>query len=147
MYITETRKVTDLRVSCGGGGERLARLRANRETGVATAITIYGGVGEILALENLPQEGAQRVGHIPGASNVFWSRAVKEGGTIKSPEELKQFYPGKGIVPDKEIIAYSQIDEGSSHPWFVLKYLLGHSEVLHYDGSWTAYWSMVNVPI
>jgi len=29
----------------------------------------------------------------------------------------------------------------------VLKYLLGYQKVRNYDGSWTEYGSMVNVPI
>ncbi len=103
--------------------------------------------GEILAPENLPQEGAQRGGHIPGAANIPWSQAVREDGTFKSAEELKQLYQGKGIVPDKEIIAYCRIGERSSHTWFVLKYLLGYPKVLNYDGSWTEYGSLVHVPI
>ncbi|MEE9125490.1 MAG: sulfurtransferase [candidate division NC10 bacterium] len=103
--------------------------------------------GEILAPENLPQEGAQRGGHIPGAANIPWSQAVREDGTFKSVEELKQLYQGKGITPDKEIIAYCRIGERSSHSWYVLKYLLGYPKVLNYDGSWTEYGSMVNVPI
>ncbi len=103
--------------------------------------------GEILAPENLPQEGAQRGGHIPGAANIPWSQAVREDGTFKSVEELKQLYQGKGITPDKEIIAYCRIGERSSHSWYVLKYLLGYPKVLNYDGSWTEYGSLVNVPI
>jgi len=103
--------------------------------------------GEILAPENLPQEGAQRGGHIPGAANIPWSQAVREDGTFKSAEDLKQLYQGKGIVPDKEIIAYCRIGERSSHTWFVLKYLLGYPKVLNYDGSWTEYGSLVHVPI
>lgn len=103
--------------------------------------------GEILAPENLPQEGAQRGGHIPGAANIPWSQAVREDGTFKSADELKQLYQGKGIVPDKEIIAYCRIGERSSHSWFVLKYLLGYPKVLNYDGSWTEYGSLVHVPI
>src|SRR3990172_5817979 len=103
--------------------------------------------GEILAPENLPQEGAQRGGHIPGAANIPWSQAVKEDGTFKSPDDLKQLYQGKGITPDKDVIAYCRIGERSSHTWFVLKYLLGYQKVRNYDGSWTEYGSMVNVPI
>ncbi len=103
--------------------------------------------GEILAPENLPQEGAQRGGHIPGAANIPWSQAVREDGTFKSAEDLKQLYQGKGIVPDKEIIAYCRIGERSSHTWFVLKYLLGYPKVVNYDGSWTEYGSLVHVPI
>jgi thiosulfate/3-mercaptopyruvate sulfurtransferase len=103
--------------------------------------------GEILAPENLPQEGAQRGGHIPGAANIPWSQAVKEDGTFKSPDDLKQLYEGKGITSDKNVIAYCRIGERSSHTWFVLKYLLGYPRVRNYDGSWTEYGSMVNVPI
>lgn len=103
--------------------------------------------GDILAPENLPQEGAQRGGHIPGAANIPWSQAVREDGTFKSVEDLKQLYQGKGITSDKEIIAYCRIGERSSHTWFVLKYLLGYPKVVNYDGSWTEYGSLVNVPI
>jgi thiosulfate/3-mercaptopyruvate sulfurtransferase len=103
--------------------------------------------GEILAPENLPQEGAQRGGHIPGAANIPWSQAVKEDGTFKSPDDLKQLYQGRGISSDKDVIAYCRIGERSSHTWFVLKYLLGYPKVRNYDGSWTEYGSLVNVPI
>ena len=103
--------------------------------------------GEILAPENLPQEGAQRGGHIPGAANIPWSQAVKEDGTFKGPEDLKQLYQGRGISSDKDVIAYCRIGERSSHTWFVLKYLLGYPKVRNYDGSWTEYGSLVNVPI
>jgi thiosulfate/3-mercaptopyruvate sulfurtransferase len=103
--------------------------------------------GEILAPENLPQEGAQRGGHIPGAANIPWGQAVKEDGTFKSADDLKQLYQGKGITPDKDVIAYCRIGERSSHTWFALKYLLGYPKVRNYDGSWTEYGSLVNVPI
>lgn len=103
--------------------------------------------GELLAPENLPQEGAQRGGHIPGAANIPWGMAVREDGTFKSPEELKSLYEGKGITPDKEVIAYCRIGERSSHTWFVLKELLGYPKVRNYDGSWTEWGSLINVPI
>jgi thiosulfate/3-mercaptopyruvate sulfurtransferase len=103
--------------------------------------------GELLAPENLPQEGAQRGGHIPGAANIPWGMAVREDGTFKSPEELKALYGDKGIMPDKEIITYCRIGERSSHTWFVLRELLGFEKVRNYDGSWTEWGSLVNVPI
>ena len=103
--------------------------------------------GEILAPPEYPTEHAQRGGHIPGASNIPWSQAVKDDGTFKSVEELKQIYQSKGIVPDKEIIAYCRIGERSSHTWFVLKYLLGYPNVKNYDGSWTEWGNMVDNPI
>jgi len=103
--------------------------------------------GELLAPENLPQEGAQRGGHIPGAVNIPWGQAVNEDGTFKSPDELKALYQGKGVVPDREVIAYCRIGERSSHTWFVLKYLLGYPRVRNYDGSWTEWGSLIGAPI
>ncbi|HTX90213.1 MAG TPA: sulfurtransferase [Anaerolineales bacterium] len=103
--------------------------------------------GELLAPENLPQEGAQRGGHIAGAVNVPWAQAVREDGTFKSAEELKALYAGKGVTPDKEVIAYCRIGERSAHTWFVLKNLLGYPRVRNYDGSWTEWGSLIDVPI
>jgi len=103
--------------------------------------------GELLAPENLPQEGAQRGGHIPGAKNIPWGQAVREDGTFKSGEDLKALYGNQGITNDKEIIAYCRIGERSSHTWFVLKYLLGYPSVRNYDGSWTEWGSLIGAPI
>ncbi len=103
--------------------------------------------GELLAPENLPQEGAQRGGHIPGAQNVPWATAVAEDGRFKSADELRAIYEGKGITKDKETIAYCRIGERSAHTWFVLRYLLGHERVRNYDGSWTEWGSLIGVPI
>jgi thiosulfate/3-mercaptopyruvate sulfurtransferase len=103
--------------------------------------------GELLAPENLPQEGAQRGGHIPGAANIPWGMAVREDGTFKSAEELRALYGEKGITPDKEVIAYCRIGERSSHTWFVLRELLGFQKIRNYDGSWTEWGSLVGAPI
>jgi thiosulfate/3-mercaptopyruvate sulfurtransferase len=104
--------------------------------------------GEILAPPEYPTEHAQRGGHIPGAENIPWAQAVNDkDGTFKSADELKKLYESKGITPDKEIIAYCRIGERSSHTWFVLKYLLGYSNVKNYDGSWTEWGNMIANPI
>ncbi len=103
--------------------------------------------GALVAPTNLPQEGAQRGGHIPGAANIPWGMAVREDGTFKSPEELQALYEGQGITPDKEVIAYCRIGERSSHTWFVLTYLLGYPKVRNYDGSWTEWGSLIGAPI
>lgn len=103
--------------------------------------------GELLAPANLPQEGAQRGGHIPGAANIPWGQAVREDGTFKSADELRALYGGKGVTPDKEVIAYCRIGERSSHTWFVLNYLLGYPQVRNYDGSWTEWGSLIGAPI
>ena len=102
--------------------------------------------GEILAAPGLT-ETAQRAGHIPGAISIPWALAVKEDSTFKSVEDLQQIYVSKGVSRDKEVTAYCRIGERSSHTWFVLKYLLGYRNVRNYDGSWTEWGNMVNVPI
>ena len=103
--------------------------------------------GELLAPPHLPQEQAQVPGHIPGASNVTWSKTVNEDGTFKPKEELIALYQEEGITSDKDVITYCRIGERSSHSWFVLRELLGFEKVKNYDGSWTEYGSLVGVPI
>ncbi len=103
--------------------------------------------GEVSAPAHLPQEAAQRRGHIPGAVNVPWSTAVAEDGTFKPIEQLRELYAAKGVSGDDEVVAYCRIGERSSHTWFVLHELLGYRNVRNYDGSWTEYGSLVGVPI
>ncbi|HEX5904848.1 MAG TPA: sulfurtransferase [Candidatus Nitrosocosmicus sp.] len=103
--------------------------------------------GEVTAPAEYPTEHAQRGGHIPGAKNIPWGKAVNEDGTFKSVEELTQLYQAKGVLPEKEVIAYCRIGERSSHTWFVLKYLLGYPNVKNYDGSWTEWGNMIGNPI
>lgn len=104
--------------------------------------------GEILAPPGYEQEGAQVGGHIPGAKSVPWALAVNEDGTFKSTEELTELYTSKGVISDGEpIIAYCRIGERSAHTWFVLHELLGRTDVKNYDGSWSEWGSLVDVPV
>lgn len=103
--------------------------------------------GELLAPANVPQEGSQRGGHIPGAANIPWAQAVDEDGTFKSADALRELYGGNGIDGSRETIAYCRIGERSSHTWFVLTQLLGIRNARNYDGSWTEWGSIVGVPI
>jgi thiosulfate/3-mercaptopyruvate sulfurtransferase len=105
--------------------------------------------GELLHMEDYPQEGALRGGHIPGAANVPWSRAVNDDGTFKSREELEKIYLEEaGLKKQGEpVIAYCRIGERSSHTWFVLRYLLGFENVKNYDGSWTEWGNLVGAPV
>jgi thiosulfate/3-mercaptopyruvate sulfurtransferase len=104
--------------------------------------------GERTHMPSYPEEGALRGGHIPGAANVPWARAVNEDGTFKSRSDLEATYmDGAGLRKGDDIIAYCRIGERSSHSWFVLTYLLGFEGVRNYDGSWTEWGSAVRVPI
>jgi thiosulfate/3-mercaptopyruvate sulfurtransferase len=103
--------------------------------------------GELIAMPGYEQEGAQRSGHIPGAKSIPWAQAVKEDGTFKSADELSELYGSKGVTNGEPIIAYCRIGERSAHTWFVLHELLGRDDVKNYDGSWTEWGNLVDVPI
>ena len=105
--------------------------------------------GEKLHMPDYPQEGAMRGGHIPGAKNVPWARAVNpETGEFRSAEELRTLYEEEqGLKPDDDVITYCRIGERSSHTWFALHYLLGYDKVRNYDGSWTEWGNLVRAPI
>ena len=103
--------------------------------------------GRLLAPAHLPQEQAQRAGHVPTSLNVPWSKNANDDGTFKSDDELKALYAGVGIDDSKDTIALCRIGERSSLTWFVLRELLGHQNVKNYDGSWTEYGSLVGVPV
>jgi thiosulfate/3-mercaptopyruvate sulfurtransferase len=121
----------------GNGGRGLVDVRSPEE---------YRG--ELLAPPHLPQEQAQRPGHIPGARNIPWLKAVDpETGAFLPVEQLRSLYEGQGLTPDLEVVAYCRIGERSAHTWFVLHELLGYPRVRNYDGSWTEWGSMVGVPI
>jgi thiosulfate/3-mercaptopyruvate sulfurtransferase len=126
----------DVAATIGGGAVALVDVRSPREFN-----------GELLAPENLPQEGAQRGGHVPGARSIPWASAVAEDGTFKSAAALQTLYGGQGITAETPTIAYCRIGERSAHTWFVLTELLGHPNVRNYDGSWTEWGSLIGAPI
>ena len=105
--------------------------------------------GTRMHMPDYPNEGALRGGHIPGAKSIPWAKAINpEDGTFKSAGELKKLYcEDNTLRPDQPTIAYCRIGERSSHSWFALKYLLGFDDVRNYDGSWTEWGNLVNVPI
>ncbi|HEU4703099.1 MAG TPA: sulfurtransferase [Conexibacter sp.] len=119
-----------------GNGKQLIDVRSPQE---------YSG--EVIAMPGYEQEGAQRGGHIPGAASIPWAQAVREDGTFKSADELRELYGGKGVLTEQPIIAYCRIGERSAHTWFVLHELLGRDDVRNYDGSWTEWGNLVGVPI
>ena len=125
--------------------EVLAHFQAGRPLVDVRSPDEYSG--KVIHMANCPQEGAQRAGHIPTAQNTPWATAANEDGTFKSAAQLREIYTGKGITPDKPIVAYCRIGERSAHTWFVLTQLLGYPDVRNYDGSWTEWGSLVRAPI
>ncbi|HSE80332.1 MAG TPA: sulfurtransferase [Gaiellaceae bacterium] len=103
--------------------------------------------GELIAPPGYEQEGAQRAGHIPTAVSIPWASAVRDDGTFKSAEELRELYETRGVAPSQPVTAYCRIGERSAHTWFVLSELLGYEDVRNYDGSWTEWGNLVDVPI
>jgi thiosulfate/3-mercaptopyruvate sulfurtransferase len=105
--------------------------------------------GERLHMADYPNEGALRGGHIPGAVNVPWSKAVNpEDGTFKPASELRSLYlDQEKLKPEGDVIVYCRIGERSSHTWFVLTHLLGFNKVRNYDGSWTEWGNLVGAPV
>jgi thiosulfate/3-mercaptopyruvate sulfurtransferase len=103
--------------------------------------------GKLLAPAHLPQEQAQRAGHVPTARSIPWSKAANDDGTFRSDDELRKIYTEAGVDLNKATIAYCRIGERSSHTWFALRELLGLPDVKNYDGSWTEYGSLIGVPI
>ena len=96
-------------------------------------------------MPDYPEEGALRGGHIPTAVSIPWAKAAAADGRFRTRAELDEIY-GE-IVAQEKVIAYCRIGERSSHTWFVLTHLLGHSSVRNYDGSWTEWGNAVRVPI
>ncbi|MCH7669070.1 MAG: sulfurtransferase [Acidobacteria bacterium] len=128
---------------------RIFRDEVLESVGSATLIDVRSPEefsGEKLAPDHLPQEQPYVGGHIPGARNIPWSKAANEDGTFKSAEELQELY-GDSATAQGETTVYCRIGERSSHTWFVLNELLGHPNVKNYDGSWTEYGSLVDVPV
>jgi len=105
--------------------------------------------GERMHMPDYPNEGALRGGHIPGAKNVPWSRAVDPNTHLfKTASELREIYNNEqGLADERDTVAYCRIGERSSHTWFVLTHLLGFDDVRNYDGSWTEWGNLVRAPV
>ncbi|MBU6289496.1 MAG: sulfurtransferase, partial [Chloroflexi bacterium] len=125
----------DVRATIDAPGHALVDVRSPAEF-----------TGQVIAPPGM-SETAQRAGHVPGAANIPWAQAANDDGSFKSAAELAALYGGKGVTPDRDVIAYCRIGERSSHTWFVLRELLGYRNVRNYDGSWTEWGNLIGAPI
>lgn len=80
--------------------------------------------------------GAFRAGHIPSAVHLNYSEAIayENNCIFRDYADLVERF--KNIPKDKKIIVYCQSGVRSAHTTFVLRELLGYSNVSNYDGSW-----------
>ena len=90
---------------------------------------------------------AKRGGHIPGAVNIEWTRALdpQHHMRIKPKEELAALYRLAGITDDKLVIVYCQTHHRSALSYIVLKSLGYH--VRGYPGSWSEWGNDPDTPI
>ncbi len=147
---TTTREATSYTAQEQDSSIRAFRDEVVKAIGVQNLVDVRSPdeyAGRLMAPAHLPQEQAQRAGHIPTAASVPWSKAANDDGTFRSDDELKTLYTDAGVDWSKDTIAYCRIGERSSHTWFVLRELLGEENVKNYDGSWTEYGSLVGVPV
>ena len=82
-------------------------------------------------------------GHIYGAQSVPWQDNFNEDGTFKSALELQEIYGIHGVDNSKTIVTYCNEGLHAAPPWFVLKEILGYSDVRLYDAS-MAEWANIS---
>ncbi|MDZ7751565.1 MAG: rhodanese-like domain-containing protein [Gammaproteobacteria bacterium] len=89
-----------------------------------------------------------RGGHIPGAVNMDWVRAMDPARNLRlrpAPELLEEL-AALGVVPDKEVVVYCQTHHRSSHTYVMLK-ALGFDRVRGYHGAWSEWGNRDDTPV
>lgn len=91
---------------------------------------------------------AQRAGHIPGAANYNWERAIDRNNNnlLRPLEDIRAELAALGITANKEVVVHCQTHHRSSFTWLLALHL-GFNNVRGYAGSWQEWGNHPTAPI
>ena len=89
---------------------------------------------------------SMRGGHIPGAINYEWSRAIDPVQGYRIKKGVEKELNALGITKCKEIITHCQSHHRSAFTYMLAK-ILGYERVRAYDGSWVEWGNLLDTPV
>jgi len=101
----------------------------------ARAPQFYNGVGG----------GFPRVGHIPGATNIYFSTLVDSTNKMLPPAKLREMFAGAGVKEGNEVITYCHVGQTASLDYVAAR-SLGYNAHL-YDGSFEDWSGRDELPV
>ena len=92
-----------------------------------------------------PRSGL-RSGHIPGSKNVCYKELLNPDKTLKKLDEMKDIFLTKGVDFSKPVITTCGSGVTAAILYLAL-HLLGHVSLSLYDGSWSEWGAMPDLPV
>jgi thiosulfate/3-mercaptopyruvate sulfurtransferase len=94
------------------------------------------------------RQGAMKNGHIPGAINYEWTRAMDRHNSLRlrNLDELRQELSAIGISADKHIVTHCQSHHRSGFTYLLGK-ILGFEDIQAYPGSWSEWGNDPDTPV
>ncbi len=91
---------------------------------------------------------AKKAGHIPGAINYEWTRAMDINNNLKMRplDEIREELASLGITASKKIITHCQTHHRSGFTYLVGR-VLGFKQISAYAGSWSEWGNADNTPV
>lgn len=97
---------------------------------------------------DLPVEQHRVQGRMPGSENFDSTDAIDPvSHRFLPPEDLKAMFALRGVGPGTDVALYCRLADRSALLWFALHEIVGHRQARVYDGGWTEYGSLVDVPV